>query len=149
MFADAVETLARAPAAEPAVVSLGTRLLQLVMTPVAAIMAFEALDPLVSSERDRAIASRSRARHVRAEKAWREKRAREAAEQRDKESRAAARQHYKAKRMAEWRRTKMTKQLTPGSPTRVSDPASAGSRSAGGGPPGVARRIKRRIGLER
>jgi hypothetical protein len=111
VFADAVETLARAPAPEPAAVSLGTRLLQLVMTPVAAIMAFEALDPLVSSERDRAIASRRRARHERAEKAWREKREGEAAEQRDKESRAAARQREKVKRAAEWRRTKMTKQL--------------------------------------
>jgi hypothetical protein len=122
VFAGAVEMLARTPPAAPAAIPVGTRLLQFVLRPVAAIAALDAFEFLVSSERDRAITSRSRARHERAEQVWWEKRARHDTEQQQKETRALARQQYKAKRAAEWRRTKMTRQLTT--------------------------RIKRRIGLE-
>jgi hypothetical protein len=112
IFADAVETLSRMLVTAAARESIARRLLRLALTPAAALFAVDALAPIVASERDRGIAARRRDRRVRAERAWLEKRAHQAAEERRKEERIAAREQYKARRAAEWRRTKMTRQLT-------------------------------------
>ena len=110
VFASEVEKLASLKR-EPAGVTAGSGVLRAALTPVAALMASEAVAPLVLSDHERAIAARHRARRECVAQAWQLKDAHNTAEQREKEARLAERQRYKARRATEWRRIKTMSNL--------------------------------------
>ena len=121
LLVDAVESLARTPRLAPASDRIGVRLLRAALAPAGALLSLASAEPVMSSERERAIAARDRVLRDRREEGWRQKRAHEEAEQRDKGARTALRQRHKAQAAADWHRTKTAKKWT--------------------------RRIRRRIGL--
>ena len=115
-FADAVEALAseivvsgfsrtgETRGERPAAV-----LLRSLLWPIAMLVSLDIAEPLVASDRDRAIAERRRARHARAEQRTIEKAALKNAERREKQARAEARRRHKATRAADGRRAKLAK----------------------------------------
>jgi hypothetical protein len=108
-FADAVEALAAAPAAargRAGGASLSAALIRLLLSPVAALLALDAAEPLMASARDRAVAARQGERRVRDEQRRQRKVAQKAAQQRDKQASVEARRRHKAQRLAEWHRAK-------------------------------------------
>jgi hypothetical protein len=115
MFADAVESLTADCGAGAAqrtrrtAQPTGSRLLRLILWPVAAFLALDVAAPLVASERDRANAAHHDARRRRAERIRREKAARKAAQQQEKQARASVRRRHKAQRVTDWQRAKLTK----------------------------------------
>jgi hypothetical protein len=111
LFADAVEALASMRRAEAAVESAGTRVLRTLLSPVARLAALEAAEPLVSSERERAIAARHRALRAGEDEVRRGKRDRKRAQEEAKQARVRERQRVKAARAAAWQRGKRTKKL--------------------------------------
>jgi hypothetical protein len=110
LFVDAVEALGSARTSGAAPVSLGSRLLRLLLGPVATFAQTPAAGWLAASERDRAIAARHQSRRARAEQLEQDRAAHKQAQRREKDARAAARRQHKAQRVAEWRRSKRSKQ---------------------------------------
>jgi hypothetical protein len=111
LFADAVEALAAAPSRQPVAEGAMTAVLRTLLRPAAWMAAAELAAPLVSSERERAIADRHRAVRAREEAARRDKRERKQSAAEAKQARARQRQQEKAERAAAWQRGKRTKKL--------------------------------------
>ena len=109
-FADAVEALASSGGRSAASAGSGSRLLRILLWPIAAFAGRGAAEWFVASEREAVIAARHAARRAREEQVRRDKAERKNAQRRDKEARAAARQQHKAQRVAEWRHAKRARQ---------------------------------------
>ena len=112
LMVESIESLARTPrrAARPEPVA--ARLLRAGLAPIGAMLSSPSAEPLMSSERERAIAACDRALHGEREESWRRKHAHEAEQQRQKAERVAVRQRQKAQAAAEWHRAKAAKKLT-------------------------------------
>jgi hypothetical protein len=108
MFADAVEDVVSG-FGRTGPRRTGSRLLRLILWPVAAFLALDVAAPLVASERDRANAAHHDARRRRAERIRRDKAARKAAQRQEKQARASVRRRHKAQRVTDWQRAKLTK----------------------------------------